>query len=74
MSSNHFKQGPNDILLFLKRFDVEKQAISGAGHAFLDRNAKVGDLVPQICASMSWDPHTPVKLYEEIKVRRLRRA
>lgn len=58
---------PNSIMIFLKYFDVSKQTLLGAGKVYVQKNSKVGDLVPIINERMRWQPTTPLKLYEEIK-------
>jgi ubiquitin carboxyl-terminal hydrolase 7 len=59
--------GPSPVLVFLKHFDVKSQTLTGIGHVYVNKHAKVSDLVPQICEIMHWDPSTKVSLYEEIK-------
>ncbi|KAG8763667.1 hypothetical protein FRC11_014280 [Ceratobasidium sp. 423] len=58
---------PNSIMIFLKYFDVSKQILSGVGKVYVQKNSKVGDLMPLINERMRWQPSTPIKLYEEIK-------
>ncbi|KAB5596509.1 Ubiquitin carboxyl-terminal hydrolase [Ceratobasidium theobromae] len=58
---------PNSIMIFLKYFDVSKQTLQGAGKVYVQKNSKVGDLIPIINERMRWQPTTPLKLYEEIK-------
>ena len=42
------------IVIFLKHFDLEKQALSGAGHIYISREKKVEELVPAILKKMQW--------------------
>ncbi|CAE6431473.1 unnamed protein product [Rhizoctonia solani] len=58
---------PNSIMIFLKYFDVSKQTLSGIGKVYVQKNSKVGDLIPIINERMRWQPSTPIRLYEEIK-------
>ena len=52
------------IMIFLKQFDTSKQSLFGLGKHYVQRNAKVGDLVPIINERMGWASGTPIKLYE----------
>jgi len=54
-------------MIFFKHFDTSKQALYGIGKAYIQKTAKVADLVPIINERMRWTPGTPLKLYEEIK-------
>lgn len=62
-----------NILLFLKWFDIEHQVLRGAGHLYMSKERKVEDLVPLILKEMDWPEKTPsgektqLRLYEEIK-------
>jgi ubiquitin carboxyl-terminal hydrolase 7 len=62
-----------NILLFLKWFDIEHQMLRGAGHLYMGKERKVEDLVPLILKKMGWPEKTPsgektqLRLYEEIK-------
>lgn len=47
------------IVIFLKHFDVEKQALSGAGHIYISREKKVEELVPAILKKMQWPEKFP---------------
>jgi ubiquitin carboxyl-terminal hydrolase 7 len=66
-------QKSENILLFLKWFDVEHQMLRGAGHLYIGKERKVEDLVPLILKKMAWPEKTPsgdktqLRLYEEIK-------
>ena len=55
------------LLVFLKYFDVKGQLITGVGHIYVKRHAKVSDLIPEIQEMMQWDTSTPISLWEEIK-------
>lgn len=47
------------ILLFLKHFDSEQQTLRGIGHAYIGKEKKVEDLVPQIMEKMGWGEKLP---------------
>jgi ubiquitin carboxyl-terminal hydrolase 7 len=66
LTLNTFKQppDPNTIMIFLKNFDVTKQALLGIGKCTVLRSAKVSDLFPIINEKMRWPIGTPLKLYE----------
>lgn len=70
------------MLIFLKYFDAEAQALKGAGHIYVKKQCKVAEMVPMILQLMGWSPGssalsngltngtpTPptLALYEEIK-------
>jgi len=58
------------ILLFLKWFDVETQALRGVGHVYISKEKKVEELIPIIMKKMSWDKLSSderIQLWEEIK-------
>ncbi|CAK7224311.1 ubiquitin-specific protease ubp15 [Sporothrix curviconia] len=59
------------ILLFLKYFDVENQAINGISHVYLSKEKKVEELLPVIMKKMGWGEKLPdgekLLLWEEIK-------
>jgi len=58
------------IVLFLKWFDVDEQALKGAGHIYISKEKKVEDLVPAILKRMGWPEKSSggdrlkLKLYE----------
>jgi ubiquitin carboxyl-terminal hydrolase 7 len=62
-----------NILLFLKWFDIENQILRGVGHIYMGKERKVEDLVPLILKKMGWPERntsgekTQLRLYEEIK-------
>lgn len=56
-------------MIFLKRFDVQRQTLTGAGKVFVNKSQKVAELCPLICERMGWAPTTPLKLYEVSDVR-----
>jgi len=58
-----------DVLVFLKYFDHESQTLTGVGHAYIKRYAKVADLLPMIGKLMNWPEkqYQNVQLFEEIK-------
>lgn len=62
-SSNPAKE--ENILLFLKYFDVENQTLNGVSHVYLGKEQKVEDLTPMIHKAMHW-PETvgPLLLWE----------
>lgn len=57
----------NSLMIFLKYFDTSRQTLLGVSRMYVQRQMKVGDLVPTINELMRWPPPTQVKLYEEIK-------
>ncbi|GBF59477.1 ubiquitin carboxyl-terminal hydrolase [Trichophyton mentagrophytes] len=58
---------PDSSLVFLKHFDVIKQAITGFSSIYVKPDDKPDDLSPMICRAMEWEPNTPISYYEEIK-------
>ncbi|KAH7318703.1 hypothetical protein B0I35DRAFT_353900 [Stachybotrys elegans] len=62
----------NDLLLLLlKHFDTEAQALRGVGHVYVGKEKKVEDLIPLILQKMGWGEKLPadekILLWEEIK-------
>ncbi|RGB42735.1 ubiquitin carboxyl-terminal hydrolase 5 [Rhizophagus diaphanus] len=57
----------NHIMVFLKYFDPEKQALEGLGHLYIQKFGKVGDITRVLCEKKEFPPDTPLKIYEEIK-------
>ncbi|KAI9647182.1 ubiquitin-specific protease ubp15 [Ciborinia camelliae] len=57
----------DEILLFLKWFDVDTQSLSGRGHVYISSQRRVEELAPIILKRMGWPEDTKLKLYEEIK-------
>lgn len=55
------------IMVFLKFFDPEKQALEGLGHLYIQKFGKVGDITRVLCEKKEFPPDTPLKIYEEIK-------
>ncbi|KAG6198704.1 hypothetical protein E4U10_006319 [Claviceps purpurea] len=59
------------LLLFLKHFDSKQQTLRGVGHAYIGKDKKVEDLVPQILEKMGWgealSADDKLLLWEEIK-------
>ncbi|KAK4104898.1 cysteine proteinase [Parathielavia hyrcaniae] len=58
------------ILLFLKWFDADSQALRGVGHVYISKEKKVEELVPVIMKRMGWDKLSSdekIHLWEEIK-------
>ena len=57
------------ILVFLKYFDPATQSLTGAGHAYVRKFAKVSEILPQIARLMGWaiDGLPALSLFEEIK-------
>lgn len=49
------------ILLFLKHFDADGQTLHGVGHAYIGKEKKVEDLVPQILEKMGWGEKLPAE-------------
>lgn len=44
----------DEILLFLKWFDVDNQKLKGVGHFYADKHRKAEELIPAICKKMGW--------------------
>ncbi|KAF3893645.1 Ubiquitin carboxyl-terminal hydrolase [Trichophyton interdigitale] len=61
------RNGPDSSLVFLKHFDVIKQAVTGFSSIYVKPDDKPDDLSPMICRAMEWEPNTPISYYEEIK-------
>ncbi|KAI8086603.1 uncharacterized protein BX664DRAFT_299394 [Halteromyces radiatus] len=57
----------DDILIFIKYFDVQKQKIRGLGHTFVKSNERVGDLIPTLNKMINLPSDTSIDLYEEVK-------
>ena len=55
------------ILVFLKYFDPKNESLTGVGHAYVQKYARVGDIVPQILRIMNWEAGPTLSLFEEIK-------
>jgi ubiquitin carboxyl-terminal hydrolase 7 len=70
LSQNGTQPKSDNILLFLKWFDVEEQALRGVGHIYIGKDRKVEDLVSPILKKMGWPEKSPtgdrtqLKLYE----------
>lgn len=64
---NPASPGAAPILVFLKHFDVQAQTLSGVGHVYVKKHAKVADVATQIQELMGWDAGTTFTLYEEIR-------
>lgn len=47
------------ILLFLKCFDMEAQALRGVTHTYISKEKKVEDLIPTIMKEMGWGEKLP---------------
>ncbi|GBB86550.1 hypothetical protein RclHR1_12980003 [Rhizophagus clarus] len=58
---------PETIMVFLKYFDPDKQALEGLGHLYIQKFDKVGNITRVLCKKKEFPPNTPLKLYEEIK-------
>ena len=61
--------GNNPLLVFLKYFDVEAQTLTGVGHVYVMKHAKVSEMLPTIAEMMGWPQFSmpTLALYEEIK-------
>ena len=57
------------ILVFVKYFDPTTQSLMGIGHVFVQKFAKVSDILPQLADMMGWssDKTPALSLFEEIK-------
>ncbi|CAB4397754.1 unnamed protein product [Rhizophagus irregularis] len=60
-------QNANNIIVFLKYFDPDKQALEGLGHLYVQKFGKVRDITRILCEKKKFSPDTPLKIYEEIK-------
>ena len=49
----------DQILLFLKHFDVEAQTLRGVGHFYLHKEKKIEDILPTIMDKMGWGESLP---------------
>lgn len=56
-----------NLLLFLKYYDVQQRTLTGVGHVYVSREKKVDDMIPLILKAMSWPDDTKLLLWEEIK-------
>ncbi|CAG8748179.1 27881_t:CDS:2, partial [Gigaspora margarita] len=61
------ENGSPHILVFIKYFDPDTQSLEGLGHLYIQNFAKVSDIIPILCEKKNFPPHTPLKIYEEIK-------
>lgn len=57
----------SSILIFIKIFDVASQSIHGLGHLYVEKNGKVGDIIPTLNSMAGFEKDTPLMLFEEIK-------
>ncbi|ATZ51944.1 Bcubp15 [Botrytis cinerea B05.10] len=57
----------DEIVIFLKWFNVDTQSLVGCGHIYISSQSKVEELAPFILKRMNWPEDTRLKLYEEIK-------
>ena len=62
------------ILVFLKHFDVTMQSLTGVGHVFVRKHAKVSELAGQILGIMNWPAGTQFTLYEVYFALRVRKC
>lgn len=61
---------PDAIVLFLKRFDSDRQTLNGVGHIYISKEKKVEDLVPVITNKIGLEnsgEKIRLSLWEEIK-------
>jgi ubiquitin carboxyl-terminal hydrolase 7 len=49
----------NLILLFLKRFDADEQALRGVCHVYISREKMIAELIPIIMKKMGWGERIP---------------
>jgi ubiquitin carboxyl-terminal hydrolase 7 len=56
------------IALFLKWFDIENQALTGAGHVYISKDKKVEDLVPEILKKMRWPERSESGERQQLKL------
>ncbi|RIB12770.1 ICP0-binding domain of ubiquitin-specific protease 7-domain-containing protein [Gigaspora rosea] len=55
------------IMISVKYFNPDSQSLKGLCHLYIKGFNKVGDIIPILCKAKGFPPHTPVKIYEEIK-------
>lgn len=55
------------IMIFIKYYDPFASTLEGVGKLFVQKNAKVGDIVPILNERKGFPSNTPLKLFEEIK-------
>ncbi|OZJ04728.1 hypothetical protein BZG36_01825 [Bifiguratus adelaidae] len=75
ISSERFKgtdfwfppDGESHLLVFIKFYDPAQQLLTGVGHVYVHRDAKVGDIAPTLCEMVNLPSDIPIRLYEEIK-------
>ncbi|EGD83797.2 uncharacterized protein TERG_00080 [Trichophyton rubrum CBS 118892] len=58
------RNGSDSSLVFLKYFNVTKQAITGFCSVYVKPDDRPDDLSPMICRAMGWESNTPVSYYE----------
>mmetsp|Transcript_18165 Transcript_18165/g.59352 ORF Transcript_18165/g.59352 Transcript_18165/m.59352 type:complete len:1097 (+) Transcript_18165:86-3376(+) len=56
-----------EIFLFVKFYDIEKQALSYAGRMFAPLSSKIMDHGDKLCAMVGYPPDTSLLVFEEIK-------
>lgn len=54
----------DEIVIFLKWFNVESQSLVGCGHIYISNQRRVEELAPLILERMKWPEDTKLKLYE----------
>lgn len=54
----------DEIVIFLKWFNVDTQSLVGCGHIYISSQSKVEELAPFILKRMNWPEDTKLKLYE----------
>ncbi|KFY43711.1 hypothetical protein V495_03807 [Pseudogymnoascus sp. VKM F-4514 (FW-929)] len=57
----------DEILLFLKHYDGQREEMKGVCHIYANKNSKASDLFARIIQIMSWPSSTQIILFEEIK-------
>ncbi|RIB20287.1 ICP0-binding domain of ubiquitin-specific protease 7-domain-containing protein [Gigaspora rosea] len=57
---------PN-IIVFIKYFKPNTQSLEGLGYLYVQKLDKVCDIIPILCEKKEFPPHTPLKIYKEIK-------
>lgn len=63
-AANMKEPGQSHIMVFLKHYDPLAKTLKGAGHVYMKKTEKVGDLFPLINKMMGWPSDTQLKLYE----------
>ncbi|KAG0340189.1 hypothetical protein BG004_006523 [Podila humilis] len=72
IANGKFSYFPNEaqtghFMIFIKYYDPLVSKLEGIGKLYVQKNAKVADILPQLNEKMGFAVGTPLKLFEEIK-------